>query len=165
MRRPSTCASLLIAAVLLGIAASASAKTPARITSVTFSGSEAKPTITIRGQQLGARPRPNPTYVPLGHPPLCPPAPTKPPAAYGLDFGTNLYIADNTPQPKWSAGRYRPHLPELDCVGVIILKFTPSTVVFRLGAFYTEGHLKLAANDSFQVAVNGARFRGRVQYH
>ena len=165
MRRTSTCVGLLIAAVLLGMAASASAKTSARIISVTFAGSEAKPTITIRGRQLGTRPRPNPAYVPLGHPPLCPPAPTKAPAAYGLDYGTNLYIADNTQQPAWSAGRYRPHLPELDCVGAIILKFTPAMVVFRLGAFYTEDKLKLAANDSFQVAVNGARFRGRVQYH
>jgi hypothetical protein len=154
---------LAAAAVFAGFASSATTASPT-ITSVTFAGSEVKPTITIRGQHLGKRPVPDPAYVPLGHPPLCPPAPSKAPAAYGFDYGTSLFIADKTQQPVWSAGRYRPQLSELDCVGVIIIKFTPSIVVLRLGAFYAEGNIKLAANDRFQVGVKSARFSGRVKY-
>jgi hypothetical protein len=142
----------------------ASPSSATKITSVTFSGNQARPTITIHGQHLGTRPRPNPAYHPLGHPPLCPPTPTKPLAAYGFDYGTSLFLADRTQQPAWSAGRYRPQANELDCIGVIVVKFTPGVVVFRLGAFFGEGGFKLAPNDAFQIGVNAARFGGRVHY-
>jgi hypothetical protein len=163
-------ASLLLAVTVVGILAVAGAagsdaatSSEAKITSVAFSGSQARPTITIHGQQLGTRPRPNPAYHPLGHPPLCPPTPTKPLAAYGFDYGTKLFLADEK-QPPWSAGRYRPQVNELDCIGVVVVKFTPGLVVFRLGAFYGEGGFKLAAGDSYRVTVNGSTFRGRVRY-
>ena len=149
---------LLAASVGVGAGAA-----PATITSVTFTGSQTKPTITIHGQRLGTRPLPNPAYHPLGHPPLCPPTPTKPLAAYGFDYGTSLFLADRKQQP-WSAGRYRPQANELDCIGVLVVKFTPGLVVFRLGAFYGEGNFTLAPNDVFQIGVNAARFSGRVQY-
>jgi hypothetical protein len=148
----------------VAIGASAAPTVPAKITSVTFTGGESKPTITIHGEHLGGRPRPNPAYVPLGHPPLCPPSPTKPAAAYGLDYGTKLFLADHTQKPVWSAGRYRPQLNELDCVGLIVVKFTPALVVLRLGAFYREAHLRLAAGDAYGLAVNSARFGGHVRY-
>ena len=71
------------------------------ITSVTFTGGVARPTITIRGHGLGTRPGPNPTYAPVGHPPLCPPQPTKPLKAYGLDYGTRWTTPDpSTPTYK-----------------------------------------------------------------
>jgi len=157
---------VLVAGATLAFTLSAGAapSASARISSVTFTGNQAKPTITIHGQHLTPRPRPNPAYHPVGHPPLCPPEPTKPLPAYGFDYGTSLFIEDRTQQPVWSAGRYRPALNELDCVGVIVQKFTPGLVVFRPGAYYAEGHLKLAPNDTFTVAVNGARFHGRVRY-
>ena len=85
--RQASSLSLVIAALAIGGAASASPTAQPRITSVTFTGSQTKPTITIRGQHLGTRPRANPAYEPIGHPPLCPPSPTKPLPAYGFDYG------------------------------------------------------------------------------
>ena len=61
-------------------------------------------------------------------------------------------------------GRYRPALNELDCVGVVVVEFTPSLVVFRLGAFYAAAKLVLAPNDAFTIGVNSARFHGHVRY-
>ena len=159
----ATIAAVSSASVIFAMGATAPAAS-ARISSVTFTGGQAKPTITIHGTGLGTRPHPNPAYHPLGHPPLCPPTPTKPPAAYGFDYGTNLFIEDRTQQPVWSAGRYRPAQNELDCVGVIVVKFSPSLVVLRLGAFYTEAKLRLAQNDVFTLGINAARFHARVRY-
>lgn len=154
----------MIAALFFTVGGSAARMSPPAITSVTFTGSTAKPTITIRGSRLGKRPHPNPDYHPLGHPPLCPPQPTKPLKAYGLDYGTSLFVVDRTQQPSWSAGRYRPQVNELDCIGLIVVKFTPSTVVLRFGAFYSEGTYRLAVNDALSMTVNGASFRARVRY-
>jgi hypothetical protein len=148
----------------IAVAVPVAISSPAAIASVTFTGGDARPTITIHGHGLGTRPRPNPAYAPVGHPPLCPPQPTKPVKAYGLDYGTSLFLEDRTQSPAWSAGRYRPHQNELDCIGVIVVRFTPSTVVLRLGAFYTEGHFQLAEGDGFRVQVNAARYSGRVRY-
>jgi hypothetical protein len=153
------------AVAVLGVqAVSGAPAAQAKISSVVITGSQARPTITVHGAQLGTRPQPNPAYVPLGHPPGCPPQPTKPAAAYGLDYGVKLYLSDRTQQPAWSAGRYRPNVGELDCIGVVILKFTPGKVVFRPGAFYGEGGFRLAEGDAFTVVVNGSRFAGRVHY-
>src|SRR5262249_7185914 len=107
----------------------------AKITAVKFTGSPANPVVTVHGVNLGARPLPNPSYQPLGHPPLGPPNATRASSSYGFDYGTNLYLADSTQHPVWSAGRYRPSLNELDCIGVIVIKFTRTLVVFRLDAF------------------------------
>ncbi len=162
--RQASSLSLVIAALAIGGAASASPTAQPRITSVTFTGSQTKPTITIRGQHLGTRPRANPAYEPIGHPPLCPPSPTKPLPAYGFDYGTSLFLEDETQEPVWSAGRYRPALNELDCVGVVVVKFTPSRVVFRLGAFYATAKLALAPKDAFTIGVSSARVHGHVRY-
>ena len=140
------------------------------ITAVTFSGGQAHPTITIVGSGFGARPSPSPGYHPpsLSHP-LCPVKPTKPLAAYGFDYGTRLFLVDSTQRPIWAAGRYRPGLPELDCIGLLIERYTPTKVVYRLGAAYphvpsTPATYALAAGDSYAVGVNGASFSGKVHY-
>ena len=142
------------------------------ITAVTFHGPESNPVITVRGLHLGVRPKPNPGYHPLGHPPLCPTRPTKPLAAYGLDYGSNgLFVDDRGQAPTWAAGRYRPQLRELDCIGLIVVSFSPSKVVFRFGAAYREPtsdrashRYDLAPGDTVIVAVNGAQFTTRVHY-
>jgi hypothetical protein len=163
---------VVLTAVAVAAGAAAAPRGQAKISQVTITGTERNPLITVRGQHLGSRPLPNPAYHPLGHPPLCPPQPTKPQSAYGFDYGTKLYIADSTQQPNWSGGRYRPSLGELDCVGVVVVSFTQSKAVFRLDAAYREPlenspdrtyHLK--ENDVFVVGVNGARVTGRVHYH
>jgi hypothetical protein len=152
------------AGLVLSVSAVAAPTAQPRISSVTFGGTQAKPTITIHGSHLGTRPHPNPAYVPLSHPPLCPPAPTKPLPAYGYDYGTSLFLEERARKPVWSAGRYRPAVNELDCVGFVVVKFTPGLVVLRLGAFYGEAKLQLAPNDAFLIGVNNARFHGRVRY-
>jgi hypothetical protein len=154
----------------LAAAAGALAANP-QITSVIFTGNQSHPTISIRGQGLGKRPSPNPNYHPLGHP-LCPPQPTRPQVQYGLDYGTSLYIEDSGAQPVWSAGRYRPSLNELDCVGIRLTAFTPTHIVFHLGVAYpklknTNGAVStyiLREGDAFMVGVNGATFTGTVHY-
>src|SRR5262245_30318996 len=72
-------------------AAAAPAQFFPNITSVTFTGSDAKPTIIVHGVDLGSRPKPDPPYHPVGRPP-CRTTPTKPPAAYGYDYGGNLFF-------------------------------------------------------------------------
>jgi hypothetical protein len=165
-------ASLALLVAVSGASGAPAAKgSSAKITRVTITGTERNPVITVHGQHLGTRPHPNPTYHPLGHPPLCPPNPTEPQSAYGFDYGTKLFLVDSTQQPNWSGGRYRPKLGELDCVGVVVLSFSQAKVVFRFDAAYREpleNHpdrsYHLLENDAFTVGVNGAHFSGRVHY-
>lgn len=81
----------------------------------------------------------------------------------------SLYIQDATSRPVWGAGRYRPTVNELDCVGVIVKKFTPSSVVFSLGAAYPKfpgvaATYILKPKDLYDVNINGVRYIGRVSY-
>jgi hypothetical protein len=169
MLRKLLVASIAVTTVVIGASGLASAMGKPKITSVTFTGNTSAPVITVHGQGLGTKPSPNPTYAPPGHP-LCP---TTPPTGnlgrYGLDYGTSLYLHDSGQSPPWTAGRYLPGQGELDCIGLIVTRFTPTTVAFRLGGAYprylgapTSYHL--VAGDSFYVVVNGARFSGRVLF-
>jgi hypothetical protein len=133
------------------------------ISSVIFTGTTTAPTITINGSGFGTTPTPNPTYTPAGTQ-LCPlPPPT---GDQGLDYGTSLYVFD-VPR-NWAGGRYRPQLNELDCVGLLISKFTATQVVLQFGAAYAQYQQKynylLAEGDAYQIAVNGAMFSGTVHY-
>jgi hypothetical protein len=162
---------LVMAGALLAASFATGATMAVRISGVAFHGPERNPVITVSGIGLGLRPKPNPAYHPLGHPPLCPTPPTKPLAAYGFDYGTRLYVDDRSQTPGWSAGRYRPQLSELDCIGLLVSSYSPTKVVFRLGAAYREptsdraGHsYDLAEGDTVIIGVNGAQFTTRVHY-
>ena len=77
--------------------------------------------------------------------------------------GTRLYIAT----PGLSPGRYRPNLlprHELDCVGLVIVRYTPTRITYKLGSDYVAHHYQIAEGDPYQVAVNSLRFHGRVHY-
>lgn len=132
------------------------------ITSVVFTGTSDSPTVTINGANLGQMPAANPSYTPEGHQ-LCPVPPS---GNQGYDYGTNLYLFN--PDRNWAGGRYRPDLGELDCIGLVVSKFTPSQIVFTLGSAYAQyGASKnyvLAEGDNFQAAVNGAMLQGKVHY-
>ena len=81
----------------------------------------------------------------------------------GWNYGTQLWISiTSTAHSAWSAGRYRPALNELDCIGLTILKYTGNQVVYRLAAGYQLGGYKLAAGDHYVVSVKGAKSRGVV---
>ncbi len=160
-----------VLAALIGLCAvGVSSAASTSISSVVITGTQAKPVITIKGTGFGSQPATNPTY----HPPalthrLCPVKPVAPLAQYGWDYGTRLYLTDGSQHPGWAAGRYRPALGELDCIGLLISKYTPTEIVFRLGAAYpttpgTPAHYALATGDKFTVGVNGAVFSGVVRY-
>ncbi|MGZ6838620.1 MAG: hypothetical protein ACXVGE_22395, partial [Blastococcus sp.] len=145
----------LVGLCLVGVSTAASPS----ISSVVITGSQAHPVITIKGSGFGSRPAPNPAY----HPPalthrLCPAKPVEPLARYGWDFGTHLYLVDSSQHPAWAAGRYRPALGELDCIGLLLSKYTATEIVFRLGAAYptipgAPAHYALAAGDEYTVSV------------
>jgi hypothetical protein len=164
---------IAVTCVLTPAAAAARATAPAAaapvITSVVISGSVASPRVTIRGHHLGVKPGRLPSYHPPGHP-LCPTAkPKNHLASYGYDYGTDLFISDLSASPIWSAGRYRPKLGELDCIGVIINRYTASTIVFHLGKAYPHfagapAHYRLAPGDRFEVGVYTTTFHGKVAF-
>ena len=163
----------VVAAGMVAASLATAATVTAKITGVVFHGPERNPVVTVSGLGLGLRPKPSPAYHPLGHPPLCPTAPTKPLAAYGFDYGSGgLYVDDRSQSPSWAAGRYRPSLHELDCIGLLVVSYSPTKVVFRLGAAYREPtsdrasrKYDLAEGDSVIIGVNGAQFTTRVHYH
>jgi hypothetical protein len=120
------------------------------ITSVVFHGNMGAPVIDIHGRGFGSRPVANP------------PRPPEPPFA-------NRYLAGGAgcTTTNFSAGRYRPNLQpvhELDCVGIIILRYTPTRVTFKLGSDYRAHHYQLAQGDPYQIAVRTLHFHGRVHY-
>lgn len=130
------------------------------ITGVVFTGSPAKPTVTVTGTGLGSLPAANPSYTPEGHP-ACP---LPPKGDQGHDYGVSFWLADTA--HNWSGGRYRPELNELDCIGLISSAFTATSVVFTFGSAYTDypQNYRLAEGDAFQLVVNGAAFQGSVHY-
>ena len=126
--------------------------------------------ITIAGSGFGTRPSPDPGYHPpsLSHP-LCAARPTKPLAQYGFDYGTRLFLQDSTQRPSWAAGRFRPAIGELDCIGLLIKQHSATKVVYQLGAAYphipnTRSTWVLASGDTYIVGVNGASSTGKVHY-
>ena len=132
------------------------------ITSVTFSGSPAKPTVIIAGRGLSI-PLPNPAVSPSNQP-LCPKVIH---GNAGLDYGTRFYVvafADD--KLKYAAGRYRPSLGELDCIGIVVLSHTPTKVRLQFGAAYREfAYPPLVNGDLAEVVLNGAAFGLVVRYH
>ena len=153
----------LLAVAGHGATASHDRQAAAAITSVTFSRSPAKPTITVVGRGLSV-PSPNPKISPSNQT-LCPKAIT---GNAGLDYGVGLYLtAFANEQHIYSAGRYRPSLNELDCIGIIVLSHTPTKLRFTLGAAYRQsnfGYPPLVNGDLVEVVVRNAAFGLVVHY-
>lgn len=122
----------------------------ASITSVAFGGTATNPTFVVHGKNLG----PKPAASPAGHPSGqggCPVIA----GDNGYDYGTSLYVMSSK---GWSGGRYRPSVRELDCIDLVVTKFTSTEVDFHFGPFYSKFASKfpLATGDELQVVVNGA---------
>ena len=130
---------LLVGGVFALGADSTAARTNARaignpsIEKVIFGGNPAHPGVTVVGSDLtydrnysSASPDPNPSYTPGGHP-GCPKNFKGP---QGHDYGVRLYLVDKSAKPLWAAGRYRPSLGELDCIGVVIEQWTSGAIQF-----------------------------------
>ena len=135
------------------------------ISRVFFGGKPTNPTITIRGSDLNyegnqAIPPRNPPYSPSNQS-LCP---VKIVGAPGWDYGTRLYFTDKSAKPTWSAGRYRPKLGELDCIGLIVTQYTSGQIEFHFGGFFKQRHYKVNPGDFVGVAVNGTGTGVHVVY-
>ena len=148
----------------------------ASVTSVAFHGSVASPVIDIRGHGFGLRPA------------LAPPKPPEPPYAstylqggsgcttttppVGYDYGTSLYYTSGGPHSytsgaKLSAGRYRPNLQpyhELDCVGLVVIRYTSTRITFRLGSDYRVHHYRIDNGDRYEIGIHSLRHHGTVHY-
>jgi hypothetical protein len=129
------------------------------ITSVTFTGGPASPSVVVRGTNLGTLPGPSPA----GHPSGLNGCPLLA-GDEGYDYGTSLFLAD--PAKNWAGGRYRPSVGETDCIDLVITKFTPREVDFHFGAFYTTNYPKFSLSPGNQVefGINGASYTTTVKY-
>jgi hypothetical protein len=167
-------AAVLLGAVLLAYGAGAA---PAQLTRgaigqpsidrVIFGGTPANPGITITGSHLtydlhysSAPPPADPPYTPGGHP-GCPVTFKGP---QGHDYGTRLYVVDKSASPLWAAGRYRPRLGELDCIGLIVEQWTSGSIQFRFGSFLRLKHFRLESGDFVQLVFNHLTTGVHVSY-
>jgi hypothetical protein len=75
---------------------------------------------------------------------------------------------NTTNAEKYSAGRYRPTLGELDCIGLIVGKPTPSKMTFTLGAAYAQHYVSSTGpihdGDVVEVVLGKAACATVVHY-
>jgi hypothetical protein len=171
-RRAFAVALLLGAGGALGSSALASASdtSATSVRALTVSGSPARPVFTLGGSGL-SMPQPNPKTSPSNKPPLCPLVIS---GNAGLNYGTQFYLLAWSAGPTnnnsfmYAAGRYRPSLSELDCIGLIVLSHTAKKVVFTLGHAYQQYYRTkprlLRNRDVIEVVFKGAAIAGVVRY-
>jgi hypothetical protein len=112
-----------------------------KITSVTFTGTAAAPTVTITGHNFGTEP--------TGSPAGC--------GATGDNFGTSLWFDEIT--ASWAAGEGG------DCIALLVNSYSPTRIVYQFGSFYdTNGLAPANSGDQYQVTVMGNTFNGTVTY-
>jgi hypothetical protein len=168
----------LAVALLLGVAwalagsalATTSHTSATSVQALTVSGTPARPVFTLNGSGL-SMPQPNPTTSPSNKPPLCPLVIS---GNAGLNYGTQFYLLAWTAGPAdnnsfmYAAGRYRPSLSELDCIGLIVLSRTTKKVVFTLGHAYQQYYRTkprlLRNRDVIEVVLKGAAIATVVHY-
>ena len=150
------------------VAAASSAGRPS-ITSVKVSGGSSHPVFTVTGRGL-AVPKPNPATSPSNQP-LCP---VKISGNAGLDYGNSFFVIMWAGQPQdtntqmYAAGRYRPALNELDCIGIVVLKHTATRITFTLGhgyqQYYSAKPRFIRNGDVIEVGLGSARFATVVHF-
>jgi hypothetical protein len=157
--------------VVAAAAGNASASTSAKavITGLKVKGNPTHPVFTVMGRHLSV-PKPNPPGSPSGTQ-LCPLTIT---GNAGLNYGTGFYIIVWAAQTnaanveKYSAGRYRPALNELDCIGLIVGKPTPSRITFTLGGAYVQHYVSspgpIQNGDVIEVVVGKAAYATVVHF-
>lgn len=156
------------AALVLVAGAVASGRGPT-ITAVKVSGSSSRPVFTLVGRGLVV-PKPNPTTSPSGQS-LCP---LKISGNAGLDYGTGLFVVvwdgqtNDSNDLLYAAGRYRPSLNELDCIGLVILKHTPTQITMTFGHGYQQYYASkprfIRNGDVVEVGDGAARFATVVRF-
>ncbi len=151
------------AAVALIVSTSvAVAKPAAKITSVTTSGTSAKPEITVKGKGFGRRPAANPKNFAAGS--KANGCPSVPAAKAGRLYGTQLYFTDLKAKKgsykNWTAGQFTPGSNGFfDCVGLVIDSWSNTKVRFHFGATYGKN---FPMNKYF--VSNGDRYKVYVRH-
>ena len=113
---------------------------PPTITSVSFTGTAAHPTVTISGSNLGTEPP--------GSPAGC--------STTGDNFpGTSLTFNDTT--GGWGAGTGG------DCIGLVVSSYSSSQVVYQFGSGY-DVYGTANDGDAFSLTVQGVTYSGTVTY-
>jgi hypothetical protein len=158
-----------VASCFFVLVAAASSGTGPSITAVKVSGSPSRPVFTVRGHGLTV-PKPNPKTSPSGQS-LCP---LKISGNAGLDYGNSFFVNmwDGQPQTAntqlYAAGRYRPTLNELDCIGIVVRKHTPERISFTFGHGYQQYYRAkprfIHNGDVVEVGVGPARFATVVHF-
>ena len=119
------------------------------ITGVTISGSSTAPEFTVSGSGFGAGPGPH----------VNPPCPEV--AGAGKNFGSNIYLNDYSGD-SWQAGTGG------DCIGLVIVSWSATNVVFTLGSWYAtagaEQGTVLNEGDPYTMTLKGAHFTGLVSF-
>jgi hypothetical protein len=141
-----------------GVAVSNSIGATAPASSLTVGGSPKKPVVTIAGQGLRV-PAANPAEVPTKQAKCKLKVDGNP----GLDYGTQFYLLAWAARPSRrgrlliSAGRYRPALGTLDCIGIVVLSQSPTKVTFGLGGAYAQYYSPywIQNGDVVEVVLNG----------
>lgn len=157
-----------IACALLGVVSANAGEgraAKAQITSVVFEQlAGGAPVVSIRGSGFGARPAASPSFRPTPPNGSTPPYGCSATGRVGWDYGTQLWISFKAPRaPVWSAGRYRPALQELDCVGIVLLQYSGNSILFRLGSGYRAFNFKLKRGERYTASVKGAVKHGTIQ--
>jgi hypothetical protein len=160
---------IAVAASSFVLVAAASSGNKPSITAVKVSGSPSNPVFTVTGHGLSV-PKPNPTTSPSGQQ-LCP---VQISGNAGLDYGNEFFVImwDGQPQDAnaqlYAAGRYRPALSELDCIGIVVLKHTAERISFTFGhgyqQYYSAKPRFIHNGDVIEVGIGPARFATVVHF-
>jgi hypothetical protein len=150
---------VMVLAVLVGalvpLAGLASATTSAAaVKSVSFSGSSAKPRITVTGTGFGAKPPKS--YSDASN--SC--------GNYGVKNGDRygpggLWFLDRT--RTWQAGRGT--ASRGNCIGLVVTHWSPTKVVFHFGVAYgTTGQWVLNSGDRYILQLKGSKHHGKAAF-
>jgi hypothetical protein len=116
------------------------------ITTVSFGGTVAFPTVTVTGVGFG-------TPANLGT--------AQSSCGTGSDYAANLFFTDTT--RTWSAGEGPPF--GSDCIGLVITSYSDTGIVFTFGTQYGTGGALLTGGDSYTMNVLGSTFSGTDTYY
>jgi hypothetical protein len=149
---------LAVACVTAGTTASAASAHPqgaasVRITSVTFSGSPASPTVTITGSGFG---RKAPKGASASTAPGCGGL-----VGPGLDYGNSLWFIDDT--VPFTAGQGKPPTNG-SCVGVVVNSWSDTSVSLSFGVWYGQNDWVANPGDNFVWTIKGYPFGGLISY-
>jgi hypothetical protein len=138
------------------------------ISAVRFTGTVKKPTITITGSGFGSKPTPN---LPI--------SPDKAGRHYHAACATQRVAGNGKDGHDYKAsdlgmnwGAQRPHGYKagvyvrgsyIDCIGLIIVKYTNTKVVLRPGCQYAL-YRRMKEGDAALISVNGGKKRLSVHY-